>query len=94
MRFDNVDIISFNDEGGNIFPVRDIKEIEEYQSGMDLDLVEGSDMDEIVSRPDVYGDDAEDLSYQAIEHNIVAIADARFDLDNLKKINIPIVSED
>jgi hypothetical protein len=94
LNFDNVNIISFNDENGNVYPVRDIKEIGKFQTGMLVDIQKESAIDEIISRKEFYGDGAEDLSYQVVEQNVVAIVEAKFDIGKLKKIDIPVVTED
>lgn len=94
MTFDNVGIISFNDEDGNLYAVRDIKPMGTYQTGMIVDVPQKTDMDEIVSRKEYYGDDTEDLSYMVVEQNIVELTEANFELGAVKKIDIPIVESE
>jgi len=94
LNFDRVDIISFEDENSVSFPVRDIKPLGDYQTGIFVDVLEGAFLDDIISRTIYYGDGSEDLSYQIVEHNKVAFAEALFNLDKIKNIDIPIVNED
>lgn len=94
MTFDNVAIITYNDENGNLYPVRDIKPIGTYQTGIIVDVPRKTDMDEIVSRKEYYGDNTEDLSYLVVEQNVVKLVEANFDLGAVKKIDIPIVESE
>lgn len=94
MNFDRVEILSFNDERGVQFPVRDIKPIDEYETGIIVEIPRGSFVDEVISRQQYYGNGTEDLSYQIVEHNKVKFAEANFDMSKIRKIDIPIIKED
>lgn len=93
MIFDDVAIISFNDELGNTFPVRDKKDIGTYQTATIIDNIQGSMLDDIASRQEIYGDGSEDLSYILFEANIIDIVENDFDEGKLKKLIIPIIQD-
>ena len=44
----------------------------------------------MASRADVYGDDAEDLSYKIFDANIIEIVERGYDLSKIRKLGIPI----
>jgi hypothetical protein len=90
--FDNVDIIQFNDEVGNIIPVRDKKDIDIYDLAQTIKVQHGMDIDEIISRPDFYGPGGEELSYAVIDMNAERLAEIDFDISKLKTIDIPVIT--
>ena len=93
MNFDNVKIISFNDEVGNTFAVRDKKDIGIYQTSQTISMRNGDKLDEIACRPEIWGDGAEDLSYMIFEVNAEEIVEANLDEGKLKKLIIPVVED-
>ncbi len=93
MRFNNVEIITFNNQNGNSFPVRDTKPIQIFEAGLNLKVEKGMELDEVISRSTIFGDDNEDLSWAVVDHNVVKFMEADFDLSRIKKINIPLVEE-
>ena len=90
MRYRNVDTISFTDVYGNSYAVKDMREIPDYETLKTLKLKQGDRIDEIVSRPEFYGNGTEDESYKVFEHNIDIITEADFDLSKIKELEIPI----
>ena len=93
MRYNTVPDITFKDINGNSFPIKDIRPIREFETALQIDLKKGDFLDEIVSRKENYGDGQEDLTFTVVDHNIVKIVEAGWDLSKLKKINLPIVEE-
>jgi len=92
MRYISIPTITFEDKDGNKFPVKDLREIPLYETAFEIDIVKGDRIDEIASRSNVYEEQSEDLSYLIFEHNIIDIVEARFDLEKLKRIQIPVVN--
>jgi hypothetical protein len=91
LTLDQVGIISFNDENGVTYPVRDKKDIDTWQTGLTIDIHQGEDIDEIASRQEYFGNGSEDLSYAIIEANIESMVEQGFDVGKLKKIIIPVI---
>jgi hypothetical protein len=94
LNFDNVPIISFNDENGTVFPVRDIKPFADLQSGKIIEVNSKMDLDELASRKEIYGDDTEGLTYLIVEKNAEILIENDFDLNRVKKLDIPIVESE
>jgi hypothetical protein len=94
LTFDQVDIISFNDQQGNNFSVRDRKDIEKFETIQTIETAEGMDLDEVISRIENFGDGSEDLSAQVVDHNIVKLAESNFDLAKIKKLNLPTIENE
>ena len=89
--FDDVDIISFNDENGVTYPIRDKKDIDTWATGVIIDVHQGNDLDEIATRPEYFGEGSEDMSYAIVEANAVAMAEQEFNIGSMKKMIIPII---
>ena len=87
-----MDIIQFNDEIGNVFPVRDKKDIDAYELAQTVKVQAGMDVDEVISRPEFYGVGGEEMSYAVIEMNSEKLAEVDFDISRLKTLDIPIIS--
>lgn len=82
--------ISFTDVNNKQYLIKDMREYPAYTSNATLQLNAKDMLDEIASRPEVYGDGGEVLSYKLAEANIVALMDNNFDLSKLKRIVIPV----
>ena len=91
MTFDDVEIIQFNDEIGTLFPVRDKKDLDSYTLSQTIGVQQGMDLDEVISRENVYGSGNEDLVYAVAEMNAESLAENDFNLNQLKTINIPVI---
>lgn len=92
MTFDDVEIISFNDEAGNQYSVRNKKDIDAYETGVEIDVIAGTEIDEVASRPEHYGNNGEDLSYAIFEANIEALTESGFDVGKIKKLKVPVLA--
>jgi hypothetical protein len=75
---------------GKNYPIKDMKDIEEYTNFINLDINNESTLDEICVRPDVYGENTEDYSYKLFEANVVALMDNDFDMTKIKSLRIPL----
>lgn len=89
MRYNSIDTISFTDINGVKKPVKDTRPLQELDTSIVIDVEQGMIIDEVISRREYYGDNAEDLSYLIIDHNAEKIVENDFDLDKLKKLKIP-----
>ena len=93
MRYFSVDTLSFNDKNGKTYAVKDIRSMTILSTGVVVELEEGMQIDELISRPGYYGNDSEGLSYLVVDHNAEKLAENNFDLSKLKTLKIPILSE-
>ena len=91
MRYNNIDTLAFNDTNGNEYSIKDIRPLTDLETGLIVTMEHGIFIDELSSRPAIYGDNAEDLSYLIVDHNAEKLVENDFDLSKLKKINIPII---
>ena len=90
MRYLNVDTISFEDIYGKTYAVKDMREYPDYQTQQKLKIYKGDRIDEIATRPEYYGDEAENEAYKIFEHNADVILEAKFDLSKIKELDIPV----
>lgn len=89
MRYLEVDTVSFTDALGNIRPVKELREIPEYEIRMAVIKNAGDFLDEVASRPEVLGDGYEPDSYLLWEANAVEIADVGYDLAMIRSVKVP-----
>lgn len=89
MRFYDVDTIIFTNKDGVSFSIKDKRDIEINQTLIRIKINKGDRLDEIASREQIYGKNAESLSYKIFDHNIVKITESKFELGELKELNIP-----
>ena len=90
MRYLDIETISFTDQNGKQYPIKNIRIIPTYTHLMTIKKTEKRDIDEIVSRNDIYGAESEADSYKVWDHNIEAIVEARYDLTKLSTLRIPL----
>jgi hypothetical protein len=90
MRYFDVDTISFETDVGDKVAIKDMREYPEYTTAKKIKIRADDRPDEIATRNDVFGDDAEGDTYKIIDHNIADLFDACFDLSKLKQLRIPI----
>jgi hypothetical protein len=90
LRYQQIDTVSFTDIYGNSFNIKDMREYIEYQTATTTTVQNDSRIDEIASRPEIYGDDSEGDSYRIIDHNLVVIMENNFELSGLGQIKIPV----
>lgn len=89
MRYQEIDNVIFTNKDGNSFTIKDMREYPDYTLLMPLEIGEDEMIDEIASRPDIYGDEAESQSFKIFENNKVKIFEARFMFSKLRKLRIP-----
>lgn len=90
MRYQQIDTVSFTNVYGNSYNIKTMREYVEYQTATTVTIQDGSRIDEITSRPEIYGDNAEGDSYKLVDHNIVKIMENNFELTGLDQIKIPV----
>lgn len=88
MRYTLIESVSFTDINGNKFPVKPMREYPSYNTLYEQAILAGDYIDEVASRPQVFGTDAEDQSYVLYEANILEIVEARWDLTKLKALKV------
>jgi hypothetical protein len=91
MKYQTADIIQFEYQIDKYVPIRETVAIGTYPQTMKINLKQGDILDEISSRTDVYGDNAENQSYLIFEANVIAIVDSKFDLSKIKSLKVPII---
>lgn len=86
------DNVSFTWIDGYIYNIKDVKEYPAYDNFVKLKLNQNENLDEIASRTNVYGADAESYAYLIFECNREKIVENNFDLNKLHEIKIPVVT--
>ena len=83
--------ITFTDVNKNQITIKDSR-------GLDPDgmlimktypYTEDRDIDEIATRPDIYGDDMEMLAYKIWEYNRELIHEAGYDMSKIRALRVP-----
>ena len=90
MRYVEIDDVIFTDINGNSRTVKDIRPLEQLETLTSVPIDVGTTLDEIASRPEIFGEGTEGSSYRIFDHNALALADANFEIDRLKTIRIPL----
>ena len=89
-RYIDVDTIVYTDINGKSFSVKDAREISNQTLGFTIDVKKGNLLDEIASRKQIYGDNGESQAWKIFDINIAELAEVDFDIDQLKRLKIPI----
>lgn len=74
----------------NDYTIKGIKDIPVYSRTIEIKILKGQLLDEIATKPEVYGEGKEFESYKIFEANVAALVDAKFDLSNIKTLKIPV----
>jgi hypothetical protein len=90
MRYFEVDTVSFTNDFGNSFAIKDMREYTKQSRASTVTLRTGDRADEIATRQEYFGDGAEGDTYKIIDLNIVALFESNFDLSKLKTLEIPV----
>lgn len=90
MRYAEIDTVSYEDVNGNIKAVKDMREYPSYTLKDKVKLRVGDRVDEIVTRAEHYGDDAEGESYKVVDFNIEEIYEEKFDLSRIRTLGVPL----
>lgn len=89
MRYVTIDTISFTDDRGISYAIKAIRPIEELNTLTRIKINNAAQLDEIATRPEIYGEGFEFLAYKIFDHNVIALAENDFDLSKMKEIKIP-----
>jgi hypothetical protein len=90
MRYEPINTISFINKNGVTVNIKDIREYPPYETYLSLNIKAEDKIDEIATRFEIYGDEAEGESYKIIDNNIIKLFEANFKLDKIKKLDIPL----
>lgn len=91
MRYLTINTISFTDDFGDDFAIKDIRPIPDTYSLKDTVTLRANDrIDEIASRPEYYGDEAEAESYRIVDFNLERLYEAKFNLARIRTLKIPL----
>lgn len=85
------DNISFTWLDGHVYNLKDMRVIPAYDKFVKLKLKQGDQLDEIASRTEIFGTNAETYAYLLFEANVEKIVENNYSLDNIKEIKIPAV---
>ena len=89
-RYAQLDVLSFERLGGETVAVTDIRPLEITNTLFKLPLDKTDDsLDQIASKQDVYGDEAESLAYKLADVNASRIVDSGFNIAKVRELNIP-----
>lgn len=83
-------IVTFNDANGRVAQVRDIRPIPEQVIDFEISTREGDLLDEVASRTNIFGENAESQSYRLFDANIVELFDAEFDMTRIRRLRVPV----
>lgn len=89
MRFNDVDTIIFTDIDGNSIQVKDNYEIPDYTTLTTIKVNENFEVDEIISRDFIFGENMESLAYKVFEHNKEIFWNNDFTTDGIKFLKVP-----
>ncbi len=93
MRYNSIDTITFTDQDGNQFPVKDIRPLQVFDTYTAIKVEKGMKLDDVVSRREIYGDGTEGLSYALLDHNAEKMVENDFDVSALKELKIPVIED-
>ena len=84
--------VSFPWLDGYTYNIKDMKQSTSNDKFVKISLKENDRLDEIASRSEIFGDNAESLSFLIFEANVEKITENDFDLNKLHEIRIPVVT--
>ena len=93
MRYNAIDTITFTDQDGNQFPVKDIRPLQELDTATSIKVEKGMKFDDVASRREIYGEGTEALSYVLLDHNAEKMVENDFDVSTLKELKIPVIED-
>jgi hypothetical protein len=89
MRYETVENITFTDVNRKSRIIKDMREYETQNIVAAVNVLNSRFIDEIATREEIYGDGSEFEIYKIVDQNIVKLFDARFNLEKIKKLEIP-----
>lgn len=93
MRYINIPVVTFKTIGGISVQVRDRRPISVFDTAFSIPLLDKDDLDEVASRPDVFGDEGEALAYAIVDNNAVKFIEGGFERSKIRSVDIPVVDE-
>lgn len=91
MRYSSVPDLSFTDVNGKSFNVKDIRPITKFEQGISVDYQQGAIVSEIITRPEYYGKNTEDLTWAVVDANIEILVENNFDLTKIRSLFLPVI---
>jgi len=91
LRYKEIDDVVFTTVDDKEIVIKDKRTVPTYQTMVTVQKLEGELMDEIITRPELYGEGNEDLAYLIFEANQKEILEVDFDFDKLTEVKIPIL---
>ena len=82
-------IIEYRVTDSDIRYIKDIRQFPNYVRSHNIPITEKDSLDEIATRKDIYGDDAEDEYYRIFEFNAALLIDNGLKLINIGSLDIP-----
>lgn len=84
--------ISFLWLDGYTYNLKDMRVYPSYDKFIKIPLKQTDKLDEIASRGEIFGSDAESYSYLLFEANVEKITENDFDLNKLHELRVPIIT--
>ena len=89
MRYQSIGTFTFIDVNGKEYNVKKFRPIEKLKTLFEIPVDSTVFFDEIASRDDVYGSDAETKIYKLVDHNLVQIFSNNFNTSKISRVKIP-----
>ena len=93
MRYLDVPTVTFTASNGKSYQIRDRRPITVYSTAFDMNASGRDMLDEIASRREVWGANAEGLAYAIFDNNVEKMVELNFDLTRIKTLHIPVLDE-
>jgi hypothetical protein len=93
MRYEEINNTVFTDAIRGDITIKENRPLKEFEETVKIPYEQGSDLDEIISRPEFEGDNGEDLTYSLIDANKVQMMETNFDLSKFQEIIIPVSND-
>lgn len=90
MRYVQIATVPFTRPDGQTVAIKDIRPIPRYQIRQTLTVIEGDRIDEIASRPGVYGEEGYTKSFRIFDANAVRMIENRGQIEKVRKLKIPV----
>lgn len=89
MRYQSIGTFTFTDVNGKEFTAKKFRKIEKFSILFEIPVDNVVFFDEIASRNDVYGSDAETKIYKLTDHNLKQIFSNNFNTSKISRVKIP-----
>lgn len=88
-RYLSIDTVVFDDPLRGEVEIKDRRPIPSEEIAFEIDIKQGDLLDEIATRPSVFGSGGETQIYRIFDANTREIFAAGLNLDNIKRLKIP-----